>query len=134
MALPHDGTALCTTALLHYGTTALPEVPLVNQNWLVPTYDKVSVKRKISFWTCNKKSSLHVHFGKNLLTSHCKNTESESVDSTIDFLYDFTLFAIDMHQIGPFHFFQHHLTTFTFIPLPDSVATISRFFVIFWHI
>ena len=27
-----------------------------------------------------------------------KNTESESLDSSIDFLHDFTLFVIDMHQ------------------------------------
>ena len=52
-------------------------------------------------------------FSKDLLTSHCENTESESLDSSIDFLYDFTLFVIDMHEnrslstfLTPFDHFQ----------------------------
>ena len=31
---------------------------------------------------------------------------------------------------GPFHLFQHNFTTFTFIPLPDSMATLILFLVI----
>ena len=31
---------------------------------------------------------------------------------------------------GPFHLFQHNFTTFTFIPLPDSIATLILFLVL----
>ena len=43
-------------------------------------------------------------------------------------LHDFTLFGIDisyMHQNRSISFFQHHLTTFTFTPLPNSNATLT---------
>ena len=46
------------------------------------------------------------------------------------FLHYFTLFAIDMHQYRSISLFQYHLTTFTFTPLPDSNATLSRFLVL----
>ena len=35
-----------------------------------------------------------------------------------------------MHKKGPFHLFQHNFTTFTFIPLPDAMATLILFLVI----
>ena len=46
------------------------------------------------------------------------------------FLHDSTFFVIDMLKKGPFHLFQHIFTTFTFIPLPDSMATLILFLVI----
>ena len=32
------------------------------------------------------------------LFSHCLNTEPECLDPSIDFMHDYTLFIIDMHQ------------------------------------
>ena len=52
-------------------------------------------------------------FSPELLPSPCKNTESGSLSSSVDFLHDFTLSVIDMHQnsslstlLPPFDHFQ----------------------------
>ena len=60
-------------------------------------------------------------FRKELPTSNCKNTESESLDPSIDFccMISHCLSKICI-KIGQFHFFQHHLSTFTFMPSPHS--------------
>ena len=54
-------------------------------------------------------------FSKELLTSHCKNTKSESLDPSIDFCMISHCLSKICIKIGPFHLFQHYFTTFTFI-------------------
>ena len=69
-------------------------------------------------------------FSTELLTSPCKNTKFGSLSSSIDFLYDFTLFVIDMHQNRSISLFSRPFVHFKICPLLESNATISRFFVI----
>ena len=60
-------------------------------------------------------------FSKELLTSHCENTESESLDPSIDFLHDFTLFVIDMHQKRSISLFPTPFGHFHFHPYPALI-------------